>query len=84
MVAESSTKGGKHMMDSKEKLLTIKEVLELASVSRHTLYRDIKSGKIPAIYLGKNVRIKEKDAVEYAKKKANSKSVQFYKKKDDD
>lgn len=72
------------MMDSDKKLLTIKEVLEMASVSRHTLYRDIKSGKIPAIYLGKNVRIKEDDAVEYAKKKSNSKSVQFYKKKDDD
>lgn len=70
------------MLEKNEKLLTIKEVIALASISRFTLYRDIKSGKLPAVYVGRNVRIKESDAVEYAKEKSNSKSVAYYKEKE--
>ena len=70
------------MLEKDEKLLTIKEVMALASISRFQLYRDIKSGKLPAIYLGRNVRIKERDAILYAKDKSNSKSVAYYKAKD--
>lgn len=69
------------MFDSK--LLTIKEVLDISQVSRFTLYRDIKSGKLPAIYIGRNVRIKESDAHTYAEVKGNSKNVAYYKKKDE-
>ena len=63
-------------------LLTIKETLDMAKVSRHTLYRDIKSGKVPAIYFGRNVRIKKSDAEAYAKEKGRSKSVSYYKEKE--
>lgn len=70
------------MMDMSDKLLTIKEVLQISGISRYTLYRDIKSGKIPAIKFGMNVRIKESDAIAYAKAKGNSKSVAYYKQKD--
>lgn len=69
------------MLDIEAKLLTINEVLELSKVSRYTLYRDIKSGKIPAIYIGRNVRIKESDAIKYAEAKGNSKSVLNYRNK---
>lgn len=72
------------MIDLGVKLLTIKETLELSGVSRYTLYRDIQSGKIPAIYVGRNVRIKESDAQAYAKEKESSKLVLHYKNKDGD
>lgn len=71
------------MIDMDSKLLTIKEVLEISKVSRYTLYRDIKSGKVSAVYIGKNVRIKESDALAYADKKGISKRVAYYKEKDE-
>ena len=70
------------MINLDEKLLTIKEVMELSQVSRYTLYRDIKSGKIPAVFFGRNVRIKESDAHAYASEKENSARVAYYKNKD--
>ena len=65
-----------------EKLMTIKEVLEQAGVSRYTLYRDSKNGKIKAIYFGKNVRYRESDVKDYVAEKRNSKSVNYYKRKE--
>lgn len=70
------------MIAKDEKLLTIKEVLELSGVSRFTLYRDIQAGDIPAINFGRNVRIKESDAKAYAADKAKSKRVAHYKNKE--
>lgn len=49
------------------KLLTVKEALEIAKVSRYTLYKDIKSGKIKSINFGRNVRFREEDVLAYAK-----------------
>ena len=69
------------MLDMNANYLTIKKTVEMASVSRHTIHRDIKSGKLPVVYLGRNVRIKESDAIEYAKEKGHSKRVAYYKKK---
>ena len=71
------------MIDINTKLLTIKEVLEMSKVSRYTVYRDIKSGKLPAIYLGRSVRIRENDAIQYAREKSRSARVSFYKKEDE-
>lgn len=62
-------------------LLTIKEVIGMAQVSRYTLFRDINSKKIPAIYFGRNVRIKKEDAEKYAEDKKNSKWVNTWKDK---
>lgn len=70
------------MIPTGEKLLTIKEVLEVSGVSRYTLYRSIKSGKIPAIYIGRTVRIKESDALAYAEAMGSNKRVAHYKNKD--
>lgn len=69
------------MIDLETKMLSIKEVMEIAGVSRYTIYRDIKSGKIPAVHFGVNVRIKESDALNYAKEKSKSSWVAYYKKK---
>lgn len=66
------------MVLTDEKLLTIKEVLDIAKVSRHTLYRSIKAGKIPAIYIGRNVRFKESDALTYASAMSGNKRVLHY------
>lgn len=65
------------MLDKTDKFLTIKEVLEISKISRFTLYRDIKSGKVPAVYLGRNVRIKESDAIAYAKSKGHLKKTEY-------
>lgn len=70
------------MLDSGDKLLTIKEVMALAGVSRFTLYRSLKSGKVPSIQFGRNVRIKESDARAYAEKMGASKKVAYYRNKD--
>lgn len=70
------------MIDLNEKLITIKELMDMAKVSRHTVYRDIKSKKIPVIYFGRNVRIKESDAKSYAEAKGNSKWVALYRDKE--
>lgn len=67
--------------EKRDKLLTIKEVLEMSKISRYTLYKDIKSGKIKTVCLGKNIRIKESDAVEYAKAKEKSVFVASYRKR---
>ena len=72
------------MIDTEDKLLTINEVLNISKVSRYTLYRDIKSKKVPAIYIGRNVRIKESDALVYAESKGQSRSVAYYKDKECD
>lgn len=70
------------MLGMDEKLLTIKEVLEIAKVSRYTLYRSIKAGKIPAIYIGTNVRFKESDALEYAERMGQNPRVLSYREKE--
>ncbi len=65
-----------------DKLLTIKEVMELAGVSRYTLYRGIRSGKVPSIQFGRNVRIRESDALAYAEAMGASKKVAYYRSKE--
>lgn len=60
-------------------LITIKEVLEMAGVSRNTLYRDMNNGKIKGIKFGKGVRISKEDAEAYAEEKRNSKWVNLHK-----
>lgn len=70
------------MIDTTDKLLTIKEVLEISGVSRYTLYRAIKAGRVPTIQFGRNVRIKESDALAFAEAMGNNKRVAFYKQKD--
>lgn len=70
------------MFDKKDKLLTIKEVLDISKISRYTLYRDIKSGMLPSINIGRNVRIKESDAIKYAEEKGQSKMVLYYRNKE--
>lgn len=67
-----------------EKLLTVKEVLKMSGVSRNTLSRDIKSGKIKAIHFGRNVRFKEDDAHAYTEEKKNSHWAHLHKEKSKD
>ena len=70
------------MLGLDEKLLTVKEVLEIAKVSRYTLHRSVKSGKIPAIYIGSNVRFKESDAMAYAEYMGQNPRVLSYREKE--
>ena len=56
----------------KEKLLTINEITEILKVSKLTVYRYIKAGKLPAYKVGRDYRIKQQEFdkfLERAKKK---------------
>lgn len=46
-------------------LLTAREVAELMRVSTMTVYRLIKSGELPAIRVGKHLRIRRDDVEAY-------------------
>ena len=62
----------------RERMLTIKEVLELSGVSRTTLKRDMDNGKIEPIYFSRNVRFRESDVDKYVKAKKESKWVMLH------
>ena len=46
-------------------LLTVAEVAEVLRVSNMTVYRLIKAGELPALRVGKNYRIRERDLEDY-------------------
>lgn len=52
----------------KEKLLTINEITAILKVSKLTVYRYIKSGKLPAYKMGRDYRIKEEEFKKYLDK----------------
>lgn len=45
----------------KEKLLTINEITTILQVSKLTIYRYIKAGKLPAYKVGRDYRVKQED-----------------------
>lgn len=45
----------------KEKLLTINEVTAILKVSKLTIYRYIKAGRLPAYKVGRDYRVKQED-----------------------
>jgi excisionase family DNA binding protein len=48
-----------------EKFFTVPEVTELLKISRSKTYRLVQSGAIPQIKIGRNVRIKESDLLNW-------------------
>ena len=46
-------------------LLTVAEVAQVLRVSNMTVYRLIKAGELPALRVGKNYRIRERDLEAY-------------------
>ncbi len=46
-------------------LLTAREVADVMRVSTMTVYRLIKAGELPAIRVGKHLRIRERDVAKY-------------------
>ncbi len=46
-------------------LLTAREVADVMRVSTMTVYRLIKSGELPAIRVGKHLRIRERDVAKF-------------------
>lgn len=71
-------------MPLNSKYLSIAEVLKLSGVSRTTLNRDIKSGKIKTVNFLRSVRILESDALKYAEEKKDSSRINRNKNKDKD
>jgi excisionase family DNA binding protein len=45
----------------KEKLLTVNDIIEILKVSKLTIYRYIKAGKLPAYKVGRDYRIVQKE-----------------------
>lgn len=64
------------------KYLSINEVLKLSGISRATLNRDIKNGKLKTVNFLRSVRILESDALKYAAEKKGSPRVIESKNKD--
>jgi len=52
----------------KEKLLTINEIIEILKVSKLTIYRYIKAGKLPAYKVGRDYRIKQSEFQKFLEK----------------
>ena len=50
---------------SGDRLWTVAEVADHMRVSNMTVYRLIKAGQLPAIRVGKNYRIRQRDLVAY-------------------
>lgn len=50
------------------KLLTVAEVAGILSLSRMTVYRMVNSGTLPALKVGRSVRIPEHVVVEYLRR----------------
>jgi excisionase family DNA binding protein len=53
-----------------DSLLTVAEVARLMRVSNMTVYRLIKSAQLPAIRVGKNYRIRQRDVDTYLSERA--------------
>lgn len=45
----------------KDKLLTINEITAILKVSKLTIYRYIKAGKLPAYKVGRDYRVKQQE-----------------------
>lgn len=54
-------------------LLTIKQASEMLKVSKLTIYRNIKSNKLPAYRLGRDLRIKKADLIAFLEKNRTNK-----------
>jgi excisionase family DNA binding protein len=50
---------------SRAKYFTVNEVADVIRISGMTVYRLIKSGELPAIRVGKSVRVREEDLDAY-------------------
>lgn len=51
--------------DGNQKLLSMKEVCEELGMGRSWIYQRIKSGEIPSVKLGHNIKVKRVDLEEY-------------------
>jgi len=56
----------------KEKLLTINEITAILKVSKLTIYRYIKAGKLPAYKVGRDYRVKQEDFDRFLEKSKRS------------
>jgi excisionase family DNA binding protein len=50
-----------------EEIYTVPEVAKILKISQSKLYAWAKQGKLPSVKIGKNVRIRESDLVEWLK-----------------
>jgi excisionase family DNA binding protein len=48
-----------------EEIYTVPEVAKLLKISQSKLYAWAKQGKIPSVKIGKNVRIRESDLIDW-------------------
>ncbi|HUO14342.1 MAG TPA: helix-turn-helix domain-containing protein [Verrucomicrobiae bacterium] len=53
------------MIETKESALTVEELATTVSVSPKTLYKAIKSGRLPAYRLGGSIRLDPHDVAEW-------------------
>lgn len=61
-----------------EQLYTIPEVARYLKMSKSKVYDLAKQGKIPAIHIGKNVRVRESDLMKWMEKQAQISDIWFF------
>ena len=54
------------------KLLKAEEIAELLSLSRSYVYKLIRDGTIPSIQIGRSVRVRDRDLMEFIDEKART------------
>ncbi len=60
------------MIQEQEKLITIKDVMELLSISRPTVYRLMDKGDIPSYKIGNQLRFKQSEIEAYIEESKQS------------
>lgn len=58
------------------KMLKAKDVMQMLNISRPTIYRLAESGELPAIRVGRGLRFREEDMVEYLERQRVKKKVE--------
>lgn len=61
-----------------EELYTIPEVAKYLKMSKSKVYYLAKQGKLPAIHIGKNVRVRESDLNKWVEEQAQISDVWFF------
>lgn len=57
------------MIESKESALTIEELATMVGVSPKTLYKAVKTGRLPAYRIGGSIRLDPEDIADWLRKR---------------
>jgi excisionase family DNA binding protein len=68
-IEEAIIKGFSLQSSNGQRLLSVQEASEQLGMGRSWVYQQIKSGELPSVQLGSNIKIKSKDLEEFIDKR---------------